>query len=391
MSKNKKTDENGFRTYDDCKFFCECIAQYLGREIDVEGKLGLKPNGIYNVYRPKSEIEKPDFVESLQAKPILDDHTVIGVGDGFVSPDKRPSAGVLTNVHVIGNELHGRVDVWSPSLIKKIDSGKRELSLAYACDFVRKSGEWNGEKYDFVQSNLRCGNHLAFVDEARNGHDCRVNDSTFTRDEKIQLEKPDMDITKLSADEVVEALKGCSDEVKAKCKDFLNTPTEEEQKAADEAKAKAEEEAKAAEEAKAKADDEAKAKVEQEKKDAVDAAVAEAEKKAEDKAEEAKKEAEAECAKACDAAIAEYKKAVALAEDCKARFGTIAMDGIKTEKDLAVKVCAMDSAPAFLKSVNPENAIVALKGCLAGSGAVVQKSIVEDAKSVKKTIDDFIK
>ena len=32
----------------DCKFFCECVCQYLGKEIDPAGQFGLKPNGIYN-------------------------------------------------------------------------------------------------------------------------------------------------------------------------------------------------------------------------------------------------------------------------------------------------------------------------------------------------------
>lgn len=378
MSKNKHTDENGFETYKDCKFFCECVTQYLGSEIDPEGSMGLKPKGIYNVYRPKSEIVKKEFLDTLHAKPILDDHTVIGNVDGLVSPDKEHSAGVLTDVKVVGNELHGRIDVWSPSLIDKIHAGKRELSLAYGCDFKPKKGIFKGERYDFIQSNLRCGNHLAFVDEARNGHDCRVKDGMFVRDETIQLEKADMDISKLSADEVVEALKGCSDEVRKACKDFLNTPTEEEKKAAEdaakaEAEKKAKEEAEKAEAEKKAAEDEAKAKEEAEKKAAEDAA----------KAEEDKQ-------KACDAAVAEYKNMMKLAEDAKPVFGVVATDGIKTEKDLAVKICALDAAPKFLKDCKPEGAIAALRGYLAGASVSAKKTIVSDAATGKKSFADYM-
>lgn len=371
--KNKHIDANGFLTYDDCQFFCECVAQYLGSEIDLDGSLGLKPNGIYNVYRPKAEITKKDFLDTLQAKPILDDHTVIGNVDGLVSPDKEHSAGVLTDVKVVGNTLHGRIDIWSPSLIKKIRDGKRELSLAYACDFVPRKGVFKGERYDFVQSNLRCGNHLAFVDTARNGHDCCVKDSMFVRDEKIKLEKPDMDISKLSADEVVEALKGCSDEVRAKCKDFLNTPTEEEKKAAEEKAAADAEAAKKAEEEKAKA--EADAKEAAEKKAAEDAAKAEEEKQ-----------------KACEDAVEEYKNMTKLAEDAKPVFGVVSTDGIKTEKELAVKICALDSAPKFLKDCKPEGAVVALKGYLAGAVGSAKKTIVGDGATVpgKKSFADYM-
>ena len=371
MANNKKTDMNGFDTYRDCKFFCEGIAQYLGKEIDQDGKLGLNPKGIYNVYRPKSEIAKKEFIESLNAKPLLDDHTVIGSADGMANPDSKREAGVLTEVKLVGNELQGRIDVWSPALIKKIRDGKRELSLSYGCDFVARKGVFKGEKYDFVQSNLRCGNHLALVDEARNGHDCRITDGAFVRDEKIQLEKPDMDISKLSADEVVEALKGCSDEVRAKCKDFLNTPTEEEKKAAEDAK-KAEEE-----EAKKKAEEDAKAK------EASDA--------------EAAKKAEQEKADACKDAVAEFKDAEKLAADCKPILGTISMDGISTKADLIKHICDMKidastvegaratSIQKIVKDSKPEIAIAALRIAIANIGSA-PKTVVTDSASVTKKV-----
>ena len=380
MSRNRHTDANGFETYDDCQFFCEGVAQYLGSEIDIDGSLGLNPKGIYNVYRPKSEIVKKEFLDTLQAKPVLDDHTVIGNVDGLVSPDKEHSAGVLTDVKVVGNTLHGRIDIWSPSLIKKIRDGKRELSLAYACDFVPRKGVFKGERYDFVQSNIRCGNHLAFVDIARNGHDCCVKDGMFVRDEKIKLEKPDMDISKLSADEVVEALKGCSDEVRAKCKDFLNTPTEEEKKAAED-KAKAEEEAK--------------------KKAAEDAAKAEAEAKeaAEKKAAEDAAKAEEEKAKACEDAVEEYKRAESLAADCKPVFGTISMDGIKTEADVVKHICELkvtaDSAvkvQKIVKDCKPDVAVASLKISLATVCSSAKTVVADGAVTNKKvSFDEYMK
>ena len=362
MKKGKSIDGNGFETYRDCKFFCECVTEYLGSEIDPEGRYSLNPKGIYKVYRPKSEIEKPDFIESLNSKPVLDDHCIIGNVDGLVSPDKKKPVGVLSEVKVVGNELHGRIDVWSPSMISKIHNGKVELSLSYGCDFVPRKGIFKGERYDFVQSNLRCGNHLAFVGEARNGHDCRVKDGMFIRDEKIQLEKPDMDISKLSADEVVEALKGCSDEVLAKCKDFLNTPTEEERKAAEEAKAKAEEEA-----------------------------------KAKDQAEKEKEEA---IKKACDSAISEYKKALSFANDCKPIFGEISTENIKTENDIIRHICDMkiDSGNVtaikiqkIVKDSKPDSAISAIRCALAmGSVAGTPRTIVTDSSVRKTSFRDYM-
>ena len=186
-----------------------------------------------------------------------------------------------------------------------------------------------------------------------------------------------MDWKTISADELVKGLGECSDECKAKAKEFLNTPTEDEKKEA-EAKAKAEEEQKAKDAA------EAAAKAEAEKKEAVDAAV-----------EEQKKADEKECADKCEAAakdaVAEFKKAIALADDCKAKFGTIAMDGIMTEKQFAAKVCACDAAPAFLKSVKPEDAIVALRGYIAGSGVAKSTKVTDGKTATGKTLAEFIK
>lgn len=351
MSMSKKSvDRNGFFTFTDCKFFCECVTQYLGKEIDPDGRFGLKPNGIYNVYRPKSEIAKKDFIESLHAKPVLDDHTVIGNFEGLKNPDKIHECGVLTDVKLVGNELRGRIDIWSPSMIQKIKGGKKELSLAYACAYKPQKGVFKGEKYDFVQTNLMCGNHLALVDEARNGHDCRVQDGLFARDEKIQLENPNMDLKSLSADELIEGLKGCSDEIVAKVKDFLNTPTEEEKKKAEEEKKAAEEKAaKDAEEAK-KAEEEAAAKKAEEDAKAAEEAKAkeEADKKAKDE----------EVKKACDSAVKNIQAAYQFAEKCKSTFGAIAMDGVATVEDVAKKICALDSVPKALKdAANPVDAI----------------------------------
>jgi hypothetical protein len=376
MSK-KKTDGNGFVTFTDCKFFCETVTQYLGREIDPSGKFGLNPNNIYNVYRPKEEISKPDFIESLNAKPILDDHTVIGNLGGLKNPDSIRECGVLTEVKLVGNELRGRIDIWSPEMISKIRKGKRELSLAYACEYKPQKGVFKGTRYDFVQTNLECGNHLALVDEARNGHDCRVQDGFFTRDEKIQLEKPDMELNKLSADELIEGLKGCSDEIKAKVKDFLNTPTDEELKKAEEEKKAAEEKAAEDAEAAKKAEEEAAAKKAEEDAKAAEEAKAKEEADAKAKEEEVKK--------ACDSAVKDIQAAYRFAEKCKS-IGAIAMDGITCERDVAEKICALDSAPKFLKDatdkVTAVNVFLAMKE---------SKTVVADSKKTKSlSAQDFV-
>lgn len=376
----RKTDE-GYLTYPEATFFRECIAEYAGCELDPDGsKWGLEPKKLYKVYRPLSEIKNKEFLESLNAKPLINDHTIIGNGFGMVKPEDKNCGGVLTEVRLVGNELKGRIDVWSTKMIDAIRSGKRELSLAYACTFKRQRGVFQGQAYDFVQSELKAGNHLALVDEARNGHECRVVDCAYICDSKFQLEHSEMNWNTISADELVAGLKACSDECKAKAKEFLNTPTEDEIKKLEEEKKAADEAAEAAKKAEAE-------KVEAEKKEAVDTAVAEAEKKAADEAAEVAKKAEEDKKTACDEAakkaVEEYKKVIALAEDCKSKIGEVSLDGIATEQDLAVKVCALDSMPQNLKTIAQDQAVTALKGYLAGKGAISQK--VTDGKSITKS------
>lgn len=383
-----KITSEGFYQYTDAKFFCEGIAEYAGCELDPGGvRWGLEQQKLYNVYRPKSEVTNPRFVESCNQKPLCDDHPEEGgVGN---RPDLRKnidSIGVLSNVKVVGNELHGQIDVWSPEAIEKIKSGKVQLSLGYEATFRKVSGEWNGQHYDFVQSGLVAANHLALVDEARNGRDCRVKDSRHICDSKIKLENPEMDFKTMDANTLIEGLKQCSDECKAKAKEFLTTPTADEL-------AKQEAEKKAAEEQKAKDEAAAKEKTEAEKKEAVDAAVAECQKQADEKAEQAKKDAEKEKTEACDAAVEDFKAAAALANDAKPLFGNVSFDGVKTEKDMAMKLCSLgdkicDGKFAHLKNVKPEGAVDAVRTALALAGTNSQK-IVDSAAKVSQEAADF--
>ena len=325
----KKTDENGFVEFDNTTFFKGGVFQYAGREIDKDGKLGLKPNELYNVFRDPKEVTSEDFIKTLNNKPVLNDHTIIGNGKGMVKPENKGCDGVLSDVRAEGDVLKGKVTVWSTKMQKLIRQGKRELSLAYGCTFVPQKGYYQGKTYDFIQTNLCVGNHLALVDEARNGHDCRVEDARFTCDQKFKLET-----TTMTKDEIIEALKGCSEEDMKAIKDacgFADKPNEEDEAA----KKKAEEEAaakKAEEDAKAKAAEEAKAKEEAEKKAAEDAEAAK-------KAEEEKKAADIKAAQ--DAAAKNIVEAIKFANDCKPLVGNISLDGIFTKEDVAKKVCTL--------------------------------------------------
>lgn len=173
----KVIDENGFWLYKDNPVTKEGVFPYLGKQIHSD----LEPNKIYYVYRPYSEIANPEFLESFNGMPLSDDHDMLG--DGFMEYDNKPASGVIfdlktddTNKRVLGN-----IKVFSESMKEKINAGKKELSLGYLCSYEERKGEFDGQKYDFVQTNLR-GNHIALVEKGRMGADVRVYDRALTMD-----------------------------------------------------------------------------------------------------------------------------------------------------------------------------------------------------------------
>lgn len=373
---SKTIDENGFVTYLDTFITGEGVFDYAGFQIDFDGSMGLDPKAVYKVYRPKSEVVNPDFVASLNNKPLVNDHTLVGDIDGAKPVEKKGAHGVVSNAHVKGDGVYADVTVWSGMLKDLIARGKKELSLAYPCRYRREHGIFKGEEYDFVQFGLGCSNHLALVDEARMGHKCRVMDCAYACDSlSLELDAmPDDQKKKLTADELIEGIKGCSEDERKAVMDacgFADKPAED---ANPEDKGDKEDNV---------ADTEKKPEDKAEDADP---------KTDEDKPDDAKKDDKAmdelvdeKVKAAMDCAVKELQKAYALAEECKQKYGKIAMDGLLTEKDVAVKVCAMD---ASLKDVSAENAVAVLRYALKTNKNVAQDSSVKVTKGM--SFADFI-
>lgn len=172
----KQIDLNGYWLIEDNPVSKEGVFPYLGKQISSE----LEPEKIYMVYRPASELENPDTVDSFNAVPFIDEHEMLG--EGFTKYDDRPAGGVLYNVRADNGILLGDFKIYSESLKDEIANGKKELSLGYLCDYELSRGIWNGQRYDAIQKNIR-GNHVALVNKGRMGADVRVYDKAITMDE----------------------------------------------------------------------------------------------------------------------------------------------------------------------------------------------------------------
>lgn len=121
--------------------------------------------------RTDEEVFNQDAIDSFKMKPITNDHP-----EDMVNIDNASELSVgMTGQEIkkIDNYLAPFIKITDKKTIQDIKSGKRGLSFGYKVNLVKKDGIYNGEKYDYVQTNIR-GNHLALVYEGRAGEKAKL-------------------------------------------------------------------------------------------------------------------------------------------------------------------------------------------------------------------------
>tara|TARA_R110002012_G_scaffold215674_6_gene386742 strand:- start:11459 stop:12547 length:1089 start_codon:yes stop_codon:yes gene_type:complete len=167
----------------------------------------MKADGsIQRELRLDDEVFKDDAINSFKLLPITDDHPQEEVNAdnakelaiGFTGEDiKRQDSYLLTKLKITDKKA-----------IDAINSGKRGLSYGYKVNLVKKDGIHNGERYDYVQTNIK-GNHLAIVYQGRAGDKARLRldgqeaicvfDNNFNNNDltmkKIRLDGKDYEVS----------------------------------------------------------------------------------------------------------------------------------------------------------------------------------------------------
>lgn len=210
----RTTDINGFQLVEGNPITKEGVFQYLGSEI---ANPDAEPNTVYNVYRPADEIEKA--ADSFKLIPLIDDHQFLGAADIGATPaeDKGVIGTTGESVFFDAPYLRAPLKIFAEYVKPLINLGKKvELSPAYRCDWVKESGVFDGETYDFVQRNL-VANHLALVTEGRTGSDVRVLDhrANVAFDTNQLVKEAAMADETQAKDSMAELLAGLSEEQKA--------------------------------------------------------------------------------------------------------------------------------------------------------------------------------
>lgn len=165
---NRYFDENGYLVIKDNKIAKAGVFEYLGREIS--DKLPLTE--IYKVYRPWEELEKS--AKDFEGMPVK-------FGHEWVQPEKRDIkiGAVSGEVKLEEPYLVADIKIYDKGAIEEItQKGVVDLSPGYRAYYKAESGEYNGEKYEFVQEDIKY-NHLAIVENGRSGKDVRIADEHY--------------------------------------------------------------------------------------------------------------------------------------------------------------------------------------------------------------------
>ena len=234
-------DINGFKVIEAMPISRVGVFPYLGSQIDYDGSLGLEPKKVYFVFRSPEELFAPDAIESFNGKPFIDNHEMLG--KDFTKVDNRPADGTIYNVRPsldMPEYLIADANIFTEKMIKKIAGGKRELSLGYRCQYVREPGVYNGQVYEFKQTNLR-GNHIALVEHGRCGSSvCVCDGALITMDslpEELNMEANEKKEARLRA-KLDACLKGDDEQGCQDALDFLDLPPEERKAALESVKGK---------------------------------------------------------------------------------------------------------------------------------------------------------
>ena len=120
-----------------------------------------------NVFDEKS-------LATYEGKPVIITHDAGRVDKDNVTEEIVGT--ILSKGEPDGDDVRAKIIIHDIDAVKK--SGLRELSLGYDLLLDETPGEWNGQKYDAIQTEIVI-NHLAIVREARAGEQARLNiDST---------------------------------------------------------------------------------------------------------------------------------------------------------------------------------------------------------------------
>ncbi len=157
----RKVDKDGHMLVESSIISGAAVNDYRGDEIPGYKALGLKPDGIYPLYRTEEDMEKG--APTLHGKPLL----IIHRGVTAQNHARAITVGTVINPIWENPNLRAELAVWDGEAIKLIESGhKKSLSAGYRYVPVMEPGEYKGKKFLGRMTKIEF-NHCALVSEPR--------------------------------------------------------------------------------------------------------------------------------------------------------------------------------------------------------------------------------
>jgi hypothetical protein len=158
------------------------------------------PDGtIRKELRHPEEVFKTDSLDSMKMIPVTNGHPE----ERLVSAEnaKRLAIGYTgETITQDGEFVLSNLMITDLASIKDVtERNRRELSLGYTVDLIPEEGSYNGQPYNFRQTNIKY-NHLSIVDNARAGSEARIALDSFDAEE-ILIEEADMAKRKIKIDD----------------------------------------------------------------------------------------------------------------------------------------------------------------------------------------------
>ena len=139
-------------------------------------------DGRVRITRDESEVFRPEFIASLNGKPVVNDHPDSPDGDVNVDNWHDYVVGTVMNVRrgtgLQGDMLIGDLVITDKTAIEDIQAGKREVSAGYDSKY-EQTGPGEGRQYNML------GNHIALVDSGRCGARCAIGDAKTIGDNEM--------------------------------------------------------------------------------------------------------------------------------------------------------------------------------------------------------------
>ena len=142
------------------------VFNYRASELGIKN---LRPDTQIAVYRSADALAKA--VETFESQTITLDHKWTTAANW-----RNNAIGDVREVEMNGDTMVGVLIVRDTDGIKAIDQGTSQLSNGYRARIVHRPGKYKGMDYEYEQTDFH-GNHIAIVDRARCGSECRIGDS----------------------------------------------------------------------------------------------------------------------------------------------------------------------------------------------------------------------